>query len=172
MKLVVARIGAPHGLKGEVSLFIRTDDPTHRLREGAVFETSSQETLTLSRVRRYKDRYYAIFHECSSRTQAEVLRGIDLLVDTNSELEREEDAFYLHELKGLEVLDTQGYTLGHVIDVEYMPTQELLVVKEPDGKIARVPFVHELVVEVDIDDHCLVVDPPVGLFSDAPLYED
>ncbi len=174
MQLTVAKIGAPHGLKGEVRLDVRTDVPERRLAVGTMLETDPQEAgpLTIERTREYKDATYVIFSECRDRTGAEALRGISLVVETDEEEEIEEDAWYSHELVGLEVLDSDGYTLGEVIALEPMPAQDLLVVREPDGIITRVPFVKEIVTEVDIDDGCIVVDAPAGLFSDEELEGD
>ncbi|MGO3085184.1 MAG: ribosome maturation factor RimM, partial [Ancrocorticia populi] len=62
-----------------------------------------------------------------------------------------------------------GYTLGEVIGLEPMPAQDLLVVREPDGIITRVPFVKDIVTEVDLDDECVVVDAPAGLFSEEEM---
>ena len=50
-----------------------------------------------------------------------------------------------------------------------MPAQDLLVVREPDGIITRVPFVKDIVTEVDLDDECVVVDAPAGLFSEEEM---
>jgi len=174
VQLTVAIIGAPHGLKGEVRLDVRTDVPERRLAVGTMLETDPQEAgpLTIERSREYKGATYVIFSECRDRTGAEALRGISLVVETDEEEEIEEDAWYSHELVGLEVLDPDGYTLGEVIALEPMPAQDLLVVREPDGIITRVPFVKEIVTEVDIDDGCIVVDAPAGLFSDEELEDD
>ena len=174
MQLTVAIIGAPHGLKGEVRLDVRTDVPERRLAVGTMLETDPQEAgpLTIERSRENKGATNVLFSECRDRTGAEAVRGISLVVETDEEEEIEEDAWYSHELVGLEVLDPDGYTLGEVIALEPMPAQDLLVVREPDGIITRVPFVKEIVTEVDIDDGCIVVDAPAGLFSDEELEDD
>lgn len=171
MQLTVAIIGAPHGLKGEVRLDVRTDSPQRRFSPGGMLETDPQEAgpLTVVRSREYKDSLYVMFEECRDRTAAENLRGVKLVVESDEDEETESDAWYEHELVGLEVLDPDGYTLGEVIALETMPVQDLLVVKEPDGIITRVPFVREIVTEVDIDDSCVVVKAPPGLFSDEEI---
>ena len=76
MQLTVAKIGAPHGLKGEVRLDVRTDVPERRLAVGTMLETDPQEAgpLTIERTREYKDATYVIFSECRDRTGAEALR--------------------------------------------------------------------------------------------------
>jgi 16S rRNA processing protein RimM len=170
VQLIVAVIGPAHGLKGEVKLDVRTDIPQRRLAPGAMLETDPPEfgPLTVARTREYKGATFAVFSECTDRNAAEQLRGVALVVETDEDEEIEEDAWYPHELIGLEVLDTDGFTLGEVIGMEPMPAQDLIVVRELDGTVTRVPFVKEIVTEVDPDDHCIVVDPPGGLFaSDA-----
>lgn len=167
MQLIVAIIGAAHGLKGEVKLDVRTDIPERRLAPGTMVETDPPECgpLTIVRTREYKGSTFAVFAECRDRTAAEALRGISLVVESDEDEEIEEDAWYPHELIGLEVLDTDGYTLGEVVALEPMPSQDLIVVRELDGTMTRVPFVKEIVVEVDPEDHCIVVDAPHGLFA-------
>ena len=92
MQLTVAIIGAPHGLKGEVRLDVRTDVPERRLAVGTMLETDPQEAgpLTIERSREYKGATYVIFSECRDRTGAEALRGISLVVETDEEEEIEE----------------------------------------------------------------------------------
>lgn len=171
MQLTVAVLGAPHGLKGEVRLDVRTDSPELRLAAGTALETDPAEAgpLTVARTREYKGATYARFDECGDRTTAEALRGVRLVVETDEDETAEEDAYYAHELVGLEALDPDGYILGEVSAVEHMPGHDILVVREPDGILARVPFVAQIVTEVDLGDGCIVVDAPPGLFSDEEL---
>lgn len=171
MQLRVAVIGQPHGLKGEVRLDVRTDSPEQRLAVGSVLETDPAEAgpLEVRKTRIYKDTWYVAFEGVTDRTAAESLRGVELIIETDEEEERDAESWYAHELVGLEALDPDGYTLGTVTGLEPMPAQDLLVVEEPDGRITRVPFVKEIVVEVDIDDHCVVIEAPPGLFSDDDI---
>ncbi|WP_054952085.1 ribosome maturation factor RimM [Flaviflexus massiliensis] len=171
MQLQVAIIGAAHGLKGEVRLDVRTDLPEKRLRVGTILETEPAEAgpLTIKRHRTYKDSWFVVFEEITDRTAAESLRGVALVIETDEEEDPEDDAWYRHELIGLEALDPDGYTLGAVTGLEHMPGHDLLVVEEPDGKITRVPFVEAIVTEVDPDDNCVVIDAPPGLFSEDEM---
>ncbi len=171
---MVAILGSAHGLKGEVKLDVRTDVPERRLRPGAVVETVPPEAgpLTITRTRQYKGAWYAMFEEIRDRTTVENLRGISLVVETDEVDDDEPDAWYAHELTGLEVLDTEGWTLGEVTGLEPMPAHDLLVVTEPDGTEVRVPFVKDIVIEVDPEDNCIVVDPPGGLFTDEDADDD
>lgn len=170
MQLTVAIVGAAHGLKGEVKLDVRTDDPERRLAVGAALETDPADMgpVTIASRREYKGAQYVRFAEYSDRTGAESLRGVKLVIESDED-EAEEDAWFPHELQGLEALDPEGYELGVVVGLEPMPAQDLLVVREPDGILTRVPFVKEIVIEVDLEDHCVVIDAPAGLFSPDEL---
>lgn len=172
MLLTVATIGAPHGLRGEVRLDVRTDDPDARLAPGAVLETDPPDAgpLTVVRTRVAPNGFYALFAEAEDRTQAEALRGVRLVVESDEE-DADPDGWYAHELAGLRVTHVDGRDLGEVTGVEVLPGHDLLVVREDDGQIARVPFVEAIVVDVDVADGVVRVDPPRGLFAADPADE-
>ncbi|MDP9806929.1 16S rRNA processing protein RimM [Trueperella bonasi] len=170
MQLTVAIVGRAQGLKGEVKLDLRTDTPETRLAPGAMLETEPAEMgpVTVASRREYKGATYVRFEEYSDRTGAETLRGVKLVIESDED-EVEPDAWFPHELKGLEALDPDGYELGVVADIEHLPGHDLLVVREQDGVLTRVPFVKEIVTEVDLEDNCVVIDAPPGLFSPEEL---
>src|SRR5690606_35278385 len=81
LDVIVATIGRAHGLRGEVALTLRTDQPEERLQPGTAFTVTQdgrERTLTVARTRLQQDRWYATFEEVADRTDAESLRGIDL----------------------------------------------------------------------------------------------
>ena len=158
MLLTVAVIGPAHALKGEVRLEIRTDDPSGRLAPGTTLPTEPATTgpLTVSRLRFDGARWFAAFDQAPDRTAAEALRGVELLVDTDEDLQaQDEEAWYRHQLVGLRALSTEGRTMGEVVDLEPGVAQDRIVVRTPAGQRVAVPFVTQLVPEVDIDrSHC------------------
>ncbi|MFY9263441.1 MAG: ribosome maturation factor RimM [Actinomycetaceae bacterium] len=170
MQLVVAIIGKAQGLKGEVKLDVRTDAPERRLAPGTMLETDPAEfgPVTIASSRQYKGMTYVKFVEYTDRTAAEGLRGVKLVIESDED-DVEEDAWFAHELIGLEALDPEGYELGIVSGLEPSPAHDLLLIREPDGIITRVPFVKEIVTEVDLEDNCVVIDAPAGLFSEEEL---
>lgn len=169
MLLTVATIGAPHGLRGEVRLDVRTDEPEVRLAAGNVLETDPPDAgpLTVVRTRTAPNGTYVTFAEASDRTQAEALRGVRLVVESDEE-DDDPDGWYAHELAGLRVVHVDGRDLGEVTGVEVLPGHDLLVVREADGTVARVPFVEAIVVAVDVTAGAVRVDPPRGLFAADP----
>ncbi len=165
MELIVARIGRPHGLGGEVSLELRTDAPGERLVVGAVLQTnpSSAGPLTVTGTREQAGRWYAHFAEATDRTAAEDLRGVLLVIE--EEASDEEDAWYPHELVGLKAERPDGSMVGTIISLESMPAQDLLVIREASGEECRIPFAAAFVPVVDVSGGRIVVDPPYGLLS-------
>ncbi len=165
MRVTVARIGRAHGLKGEVTVELRTDIPADRLVPGASFDTepASAGPLHLTHVRVQAGRWYVRFAEIGDRDAAEAARGVELTIDgTESD---EEDAWYVHQLVGLEAVRPDGSVVGEVVDLLSMPAQDLLVVRQPGGERAMIPFVEEFVPEVDVDAGRVVLTPPYGLLA-------
>ncbi|MCG7427771.1 ribosome maturation factor RimM [Helcobacillus sp. ACRRO] len=176
--VAVGTIGRAHGLKGEVAVMLRTDIPEVRLADGAVLDvnpagvigadtTALPRTLTVTSTRIQQGRWYAKFAELRDRTAAEQVRGADLTVrlDRDEEFEQDPDAWYPSELKGLPVVTADGTELGTVLDLEHYPAQDVLIVRAVSGQRVMLPFVEELVPEVDLEQGRIVADPPGGLFD-------
>lgn len=166
--VVVARIGKPHGLKGEVTVRVHTDAPDERFVIGATFQTdpAARGPLTLRTHRVHNGIHLLGFDQAPDRTAAEALRGTQLLVDAQDD-EQDADAWYAEELIGLDVVDTHGAKIGTVVELHDRPAQDLLEVRLENGNTGYVPFVEQLVPEVDVDAGRIVIDPPPGLFDDA-----
>ena len=166
MQLTAAIVGPAHGLRGEVILDVRSDDP-EVLAPGASLEIAGRgAALTVRSVRVHKDRVLASFEECASREDAEALRGARLLVEEHEE----EDAWYPHQLKGLAARTPGGEDLGTVTGLTPGAAQDLLLVKTPAGTI-MVPFVTQLVPTVDVEGGVVIIDAPPGLFDDQAVSE-
>lgn len=165
MQLQVARIGKPHGIRGEVTVQVLTDAPEERFVVDAEFvvEPARLGPLTLRSARWNKEILLLGFHEVPDRNRAEELRGARLFVNTE-DVEDDEDAWYEHELVGLSVL-VDGREVGKVSGLNTMPAQDLLVVEALDGQEVLVPFVAAIVPEVDVQGGFVVLTPPAGLFE-------
>lgn len=165
--VVVARIGKPHGLKGEVTVRLHTDAPDDRFVVGAIFRTdpAGRGPLTLRTHRVHNGIHLLAFEEAMDRTAAEGLRGTQLLVEALENVEDEDDAWYADDLIGLTVVDPQGVELGTVVELHDRPVQDLLEVRLVGGRTGYVPFVEQLVPDVDIDGGRIVVDAPPGLLD-------
>ena len=166
MQLQVARIGKPHGIRGEVTVQVLTDAPEDRFVPGVEFvvEPASAGPLTVSRARWNKDILLLAFDGISDRNQAETLRGAKLVVETEELDEDDDEGWYEHELVGLEAR-IGSTVVGKVSALNTMPVQDLLMVTTPDGKEILIPFVEQIVPEVNVEDGYVLLTPPDGLFE-------
>jgi len=170
MQLVVGRISRPHGVRGELAVDVRTDDPELRLASGAVLltEPAAAGPLTVTRARWHSGRLLVTFAGVDDRDAADELRGVLLLVDS-AELEEisDPDEFRDHQLIGLSVIAPGGEPVGKVTDVLHYG-QDLLVVAgqgERAGAEIMIPFVSAIVPVVDLAAGQLHIDPPPGLLD-------
>src|SRR5215203_5954692 len=145
--VLVARIGKPHGLHGEVTVQLHTDEPERRLALGTPLDTEAgagtgvPRVLTVRSTRVHNGIWLVAFDEIPDRTGAESLRGTRLVVDAvpRSPLDPEEDVWTEDQLRGLALVDPDGTVLGEVAGLEVGAAQDRLVVRLPDGRHARVP---------------------------------
>ncbi|QNE17556.1 ribosome maturation factor RimM [Kribbella qitaiheensis] len=164
MLVIVGRIGRAHGLKGEVGVEVRTDEPDRRFADGAKLVTTTKppRTLTIASSRWHSGRLLVKFEESPDRTAAELLRNLELQAEIGED-ERPEDPeeYYDRELVGLSVRTTDGAEAGEVVDVIHLPSQDLLEIRRPAGNAVLVPLVEELVPEINLDGkYVLVADRP------------
>ncbi|QDG88672.1 ribosome maturation factor RimM [Pseudarthrobacter sp. NIBRBAC000502770] len=166
MQLQVARIGKPHGIRGEVTVQVLTDAPEDRFVPGTEFvvEPSASGPLTVSSARWNKDILLLGFEEVADRNQAETLRGAKLFIETEELDEDDDEGWYEHELVGLEAR-VESRVVGKVTALNTMPVQDLLVVTTPGGDEILIPFVEQIVPEVNIEEGFILLTPPDGLFG-------
>lgn len=167
--LVVGRIGKPQGIKGEVTVQVRTDDPDTRFAAGAVLltEPAGRGPLVVEGVRWQNGRLMVAFAGVADRNGAEQLRETLLQVDARTlPPPEDEDEFHDHVLRGMTAVLVGGEPLGEVVDVLHLPHGDVLVVRRADnGAEVLVPFVKAMVPVVDVAARRLEVAPPEGLLD-------
>jgi 16S rRNA processing protein RimM len=181
MQVTVGRIGRPHGVRGDVVVGVRTDEPELRFAPGSRLDTDPVGVgpLTVAGRRWHSGELLVRFAEISDRTAAAELGGTWLLVDSAvlGALD-DPDEFRDGDLVGLSVRTVDGAVVGTVADVLHHG-QDVLVI-DPVGAVGAdgagraagpraeqilIPFVRAIVPEVDIAGGVLVIDPPEGLLS-------
>lgn len=183
MHVIVGRVVRPHGIRGEVIVEVRTDDPQARFAPGAALLTGGErgpapappapdgrwtvpERVTVEAVRPHQNRLIVAFADVPDRNVAEELRGVVLWVVVDpGEHGGDPDEFHDYQLVGLRAVDPAGAELGEVVAVDHAPASDLLVLRLPDGGQALVPFVAAIVPEVDLAGGRVVVDAPPGLLT-------
>ncbi|MEO3889827.1 ribosome maturation factor RimM [Nonomuraea sp. B5E05] len=165
MQLVVGRIGRPHGVRGEVTVEVRTDDPELRFAPGTSIATdpAGKGPLVVESRRWHKGLLLVSFAGVAGRDAAEDLRNTMLVIDSGQVPPPDDpDEFHDHQLIGLAVETASGEPVGEITDVLHHG-QDLLVVRRRGADDALIPFVKALVPVVDVEAGRLVVDPPEGL---------
>jgi 16S rRNA processing protein RimM len=162
--VTVGRIGRAHGIKGEVGVDVRTDEPDRRFADGATVVTVSKvpRTLTVEASRWHSGRLLVKFAGVPDRTAAEQLRNLVVQSEIDEDERPEDpDEYYDRELIGLAVRTTDGAEAGEVIDVVHLPSQDLLEIRRPAGNAVLVPLVEALVPELNVEKgYVLVADRP------------
>ena len=180
MRVIVGRAGRPHGIRGEVVIGVRTDEPDLRFAVGAAVDAASspdgddppgRAPLRVASARWHSGQLLVGFAGITDRTAASELTGRWLSVDS-SQLPAvpSPDEFRDHELIGLSVRTAAGEAVGVVTDVLHHG-QDMLVVQRPESAVTTagqeylVPFVQAIVPEVDVAAGVVVIDPPPGLLD-------
>ncbi|WP_327114045.1 ribosome maturation factor RimM [Streptomyces sp. NBC_01341] len=170
MQLVVARIGRAHGIKGEVTVEVRTDEPELRLGPGAVLATEPAHVgpLAIETGRVHSGRLLLRFEGVRDRTAAEALRNTLLIAEVDpAELPEDPEEFYDHQLMDLDVVLADGTEIGRITEITHLPSQDLFIVERPDGSEVMIPFVEEIVTEIDLEEQRAVITPPPGLIDES-----
>ncbi|UUT35441.1 ribosome maturation factor RimM [Microbacterium elymi] len=174
-QLRAGRLVKAHGLKGALKLELYTDDPDRRFVPGATFTLQVPEsspwhgkTVTVRELKWLNSNPVVFLEGVEDRTAAEELVKAILWVEADTTVEN--DAWYDHQLVGLEVL-RDGTRVGRVARVDHLPAQDLLIVQQGDREVL-VPFVKAIVPEVDVVAGHVVVTPPAGLFEELPAEDD
>jgi len=176
-ELRVGRLTKAHGLKGALKLELYTDEPDLRFQPGSQVSlqvpTDSPwfgQQLTVKELRYYNNHPVVFFEGVDDRTAAESLSRAILWVEYDPEARpSEEDAWFDHQLVGLDVL-RDDTVIGQIQRLDHLPAQDLIVVASNGGDEVLLPFVKQFVPEVNIDGGFIRVTPPGGLFE--PLEED
>ncbi|HAS31899.1 MAG TPA: ribosome maturation factor RimM, partial [Microbacterium sp.] len=126
--------------------------------------------LTVREFRWMNSHPVAFFEGVDDRTAAEELVRAILWIDEAAASD-EEDAWYDHQLVGLDVV-RDGAVVGRVARVDHLPSQDLLAVLLADETEVLVPFVKAIVPEVDLAAGRVRITPPAGLFEELPPEAD
>ena len=168
----VGRVLKPHGLRGELCVEIHAGSPF-------LFEGISRVYLelpgkkarpcVLEAWRPHRERVLILVDRCQGRDQAETLRGALVLVRERDLPDTDEDGLCPEDILGLPVVRPDGGRIGVLEDMRDMAGQEIWFVRDEAGNEILLPAVEEIVVEIDLEQGLIRVDPPDGLVE---LYQN
>jgi len=158
--VTVGRIAKPHGVRGELSVQNRSDNPDRWLPGSRVFDDTGR-VYTVRSARPHGERLLVTFEEIGDRTAAEAVAGTELLIPESWLPELPEGQWWAHHVEGFQVRTESGRALGTIEEVLPYPAQDLWRVVAEDGSETLIPAAQELVVSVDIGaGHAVVRDLP------------
>lgn len=165
----IAKIGAAHGLRGEVRLFVDADDPLAVKQFGALEDSSGARQFKIASARAAKDHLLVRFEGVSDRNEAERLTNIELYIPRDRLPEQEEDNTYYHaDLVGLRAETVGGEVLGEIVAVPNYGAGDLLEIRPAKGGVTfLVRFADPFVPTVDIAGGKVVLELPDGFFDTA-----
>jgi 16S rRNA processing protein RimM len=160
--LVIGRILAPHGLKGEVEAKMMTDFPDRFGLLKTVYLGEELQPVIVEGHRFKKNRVILKLVDCEDRDEAGTLRGKLIHVPLEEAMPLEEEEYYVYQILGLEVCTTEGEFLGSVDDILFTGSNDVYVVKNDDQELL-IPALSDVVVEVDINGGRIKVQLMEGL---------
>jgi 16S rRNA processing protein RimM len=160
--LVVGVVTGAHGLRGEVAIQNRSDNPD-RWRPGGAVLLGDGRSLTIETSRPHGKRLLVKFEGVDDRTTAETLRGANLIVPTSWVPSLPAGEWWAYELEGCAVETSSGRALGALTEVIATPANDIWVAVDPDGTETLIPVVADLLVEVDTVARRIVVRDVPGV---------
>ena len=160
MRLLVGRIGRAHGIAGEATIEVRSDQPEKRFALGAQLHSDEHGLLTITSGRVHNGILLLGFTGYTDRNQIERLRNTLIYAEVDiDEAGEDTNDYHVLQLIGCSAYLESVELFGEVTDVINLPGQDLLAIKTPTHE-SLVPFVHQLVPIVDVKAKRLVVIPP------------
>lgn len=172
--ILLGRIGAAHGIKGDVSVRTFTGDPAAIGGYGALTDKSGAKSYAVRVVRSNpKGGVIARFEGVNDRNGAEALNGTDLYIDRARLPATAEGEYYHADLIGLKAVDVQGTALGEIIAIENFGAGDLLEIRlEGISATEFVPFTNACVPAIDISAGVAIVIMPEAIGEPGPAAGD
>lgn len=173
---LVGKIVNTQALRGEVRVMATTDFPEERFKIGAILAIFNGnklvETVEVDGHRLHKNFNLLHFKGKDNINDVEKFKGFDLKVaGTEREAdELDENEFYYDDIIGLEVYTTDEIYLGKVREITSLPSNDVWAIQRPNkGKDILIPYIEDIVLEIDLDDNRVVIDPMDGLIDDVDV---
>jgi 16S rRNA processing protein RimM len=159
-QVVLATIGAPHGIRGEVRVKSFTADPASLADYGPLFAADGR-TFEIERLRLLKgDMLVVKFRGVDDRSAAEALNGVELSVERSRLSPAEANEYYHADLIGLQAFDPNDTPVGRVVAVQNFGAGDILEIAPPDGASLLIPFTNAAVPDIDIQAGRITIAPP------------
>ena len=159
----VARIGAPHGVRGAVKLWTFTEDPLAVQRYGPLATKDGARRFEVTHVREAKGHLVATLQGVVTREQAERLNGLELYVAREKLPVTEADEYYHADLIGLAAVDSAEQAIGRVVAIHNFGAGDIIEIAPSTGATILLPFTNAVVPVVDIAGGRVVIELPAEI---------
>ena len=159
MRLLVGRIGRAHGIAGEATIEVRSDEPQLRFAIGARVQTDTRGDLTITSHRLHNGTLLLGFAGVTDRNGVEALRDTLLYADVDITEQSAPNEYHVMQLIGCQAFLESGELFGELTDVLNLPGQDVLSIATASGEVL-IPFVQQLVPHVDVVARKVIVIPP------------
>jgi 16S rRNA processing protein RimM len=167
-QICVARIGAAHGVRGEVKLWTFTEDPLAVKRYGPLLTRDGARQFEVAQAREAKGHLVATLKGVATREDAERLNGVELYVARDKLPVTEEDEYYHADLIGLAAVTPLNEPLGRVVAIHNFGAGNLIEIAPPHGATMLLPFTNAVVPSVDLAGGRVVIELPEEIEGDSP----
>jgi 16S rRNA processing protein RimM len=170
-QICVARIGAAHGVRGQVKLWTFTEDPFAVKEYGPLSTKDGSRQFEVTHVREAKDHLVATLKGLATRNDAERLNGIELYVARDKLPATDEDEYYYADLIGLAAVTTADEPLGRVLAIHNFGAGDIIEIAPPQGPTVLLPFTNAVVPTVDLAGGRVVIELPQEIEGEAAEIE-
>jgi 16S rRNA processing protein RimM len=167
-QICVARIGAAHGVRGEVKLWTFTEDPLAVKRYGPLWTQDGARQFEVTQAREAKGHLVATLKGVATREDAERLNGVELYIARDKLPATEEDEYYHADLIGLAAVTPANQPLGRVVAVHDFGAGDIIEIAPPHGATLLLPFTNAVVPSVDLAGGRVVIELPEEIEGDSP----
>jgi 16S rRNA processing protein RimM len=171
-RICVARIGAAHGVRGEVKLWPFTEDPMAVIDYGPLSSKDGARQFEVVRARIAKDHLVAVLKGIATREDAERVNGIELYIARDRLPPTEAGEYYHADLIGLLAIDEAGAAIGKVLAIHNFGAGDIIEIAPPQGPTLLLPFTDAVVPTVDLAEGHVVIVMPQEIDGDAPQDAD
>jgi|SRR6267378_3347585 16S rRNA processing protein RimM len=159
-QVCVARIGAPHGVRGAVKLWTFTEDPLAVKHYGPLMTKDGARQFEVTHAREAKGHLVATLKGIATRDEAEKLNGLELYVAREKLPATDDDEYYHADLIGLAAVTSANEPLGRVIAIHNFGAGDIIEIAPPQGTTMLLPFTNAVVPTVDLANGRVVIEPP------------
>ena len=168
----IGNVVAPFGVQGELKVLLLTDIPNRFNQLDVVYVGPNHTPHRIERVRPYKGEMIVLkLQGIADANTAEKMRNFDLTIPESQLAQLPPDCYYQHDILGLRVITVRGRTVGPIVDIIVTGSNDVYVIKSPDGKQKLIPAIKDVVKQVDLRRKVMYIDLIPGLLDDDAVFD-